>query len=209
MFTKLCLGVASPGNVKGSTKSLEDIRVLIEEIRLQETIILEDNRLNQIKSYSKIGTNVLSTLEREKLLTTYAGEGGLSSIMTNEDVSKMASLEEEYDSNCYVQCKLIPVFEEIGLLVINSERPGFEWLRTFPEVDKLEGRPDMIICNPCFYEARAQPNIAENLLQIQEELLVNGWTLLYGIKAGHPLLFLDDIHILEGKKNTLNDSDIG
>ena len=105
---------------------------------------------------------------------------------------------------CYVQCKLIPIFEEIGLLVINSERPGFEWLRTFPEVDKLEGRPDMIICNPCFYEARAQPNIGENLLQIQEELLVNGGTLLYDIKAGHPLLFFDDIHILESRKNTLS-----
>ena len=78
----------------------------------------------------------------------YVGEVGFSSIMTNEDVSKMALLTDEYESNCYVQCKLIPVFEEIGLSVINSERPGFEWLQAFSDVDKNERSPDMIICNP-------------------------------------------------------------
>ena len=158
-------------------------------------------------SKSEIGKNALSSLNDAKQVTTYVGEIGLSSIMTNEEISKMASLEDEEDSNCYVQCKLIPVFEEIGLSVINSERPGFEWLQTFSEVDK--SRPDMIICNRSFYEARAQPNIDRNLLQVQEELLGNATTLLYGIKAGHPLLFLDDIHILEGKKDILNNSDIG
>ena len=139
----------------------------------------------------------------------YLGEVGFSSIMTNEDVSKMALLTDEYESNCYVQCKLTPVLEEIGLSVINSERPGFMWLPAFSDVNKNERRPDMIICNPCFYEAKARPNIEENLLKIQGELLGNDKTLLYGIKAGHPLQFLDDVHILEGKKGTLNDSDIG
>ena len=93
--------------------------------------------------------------------------------------------------------------------MINSERPGFEWLQTFFVDDKLELGPDLIICDPCFYEARAQPNTGENLIEIQDELLGNGKTLLYGIKAGHPQLHLSDIHILVGKKNAVNDSNIG
>ena len=181
----------------------------VQDMTLGIKNLSHSQRPHVSKSNSELGYGVLSTLNNEKQLTMYVGEDGFSSIMTNEDVSKMALLMDEYESNCYVQCKLTPILEEIGLSVINSERPGFEWLPAFSEVNKNDRRPDMIICNPCFYELRAQPNIGENLLKIQRELLGNDKTLLYGVKAGHPLRFLDDVHILEGKKGMLNDSDIG
>jgi len=156
-----------------------------------------------------MGNNVLNALCNEKLLTKFHGEEGLPSIMTDEDVRAMASLSDEYESNCYVQCKLISVFEEVGLAVVNSERPGFEWLPTLSGVEKCDKRPDLIICNPCFYEARDQPIVGDGALAVQRKLLENGKTLLYGIKAGDPLRFLDDIYIEEGKEVKLKDADVG
>lgn len=156
-----------------------------------------------------MGHNVWNALIHEKLLTKFNGEEGLPSIMTDEDVGSMASLSDEYESNCYVQCKLISVFEEVGLVVVNSERPGFEWLPTLSGEEKCDKRPDLIICNACFYEARDQPNVGDKVLAIQRKLLEKGKTVLYGIKAGDPLRFLDDICIEEGKKEKLKDADVG
>ena len=156
-----------------------------------------------------MGYNAWNVLRNEKLLAKFHGEEGLPSIMTDEDVGAMASLSNEYETNCYAQCKLISVFEEIGLAVVNSERPGFEWLQTLSGVEKCDKRPDLIICNPCFYEARDPPDVGDGVLAVQRKLLENGKTLLYGIKAGHPLRFLDDIFIEEGKKDKLKDCDVG
>jgi hypothetical protein len=104
----------------------------------------------------------------------------------------------------------VPIFAQIGLVVVNSERPGFEWLEPLTEGEKCEKRPDLIICNPCFYEARTPPNtLTEKIHELQNNLLDNDKTLLYGIKAGHPLRFLDDISIIEGKKDNLTDADYG
>ena len=44
---------------------------------------------------------------------------------------------------------------------------------------------------------------------MQTKLLGEEKTLLYGIKAGHPLRFLDDISIQEGKCDKLRDADVG
>ena len=143
-------------------------------------------------------------------MTVYDGENGLHSIMSDQEVQMLASLKVEYESNCFVQCKLISVFEEIGLCVVNSERPGFEWLETFSAADKCTKRPDFIICNPAFYEQRAEPdNISTGVLAVQHMLLDQDQTLLYGVKAGHPLRFLDDICIIEGKVDKLQDADVG
>ena len=127
---------------------LAKLENLVADMTLGIKNLSYSQRPHVSKSFSELGYGVLSTLDNAKQLTTYVGEVGFSSIMTNEDVSKMALLTDEYESNCYVQCKLIPVFEEIGLSVINSERPGFEWLQAFSDVDQNERSPDMIICNP-------------------------------------------------------------
>jgi len=148
----------------------------------------------------------LKGLKDAMLIKKIYGEG--PSIMTFEDLREMANLADEYESNCYVQCKLVPIFNEIGLVVVNSERSGFDWLQTFSGVELYDKRPDLIICNPCFYEARAQPEVGERVIAIQNQLMRND-KLLYGIKAGHPLRFLDDIFIMEGKKDKLNDGDVG
>lgn len=121
---------------------------------------------------------------------------------------EMSSLTSEYESNCYVQCKLMPIFKEIGLVVVNSERTGFEWLRILSGVAACNKRPDLINCNPCFYEARAQPKVKDGVLAVQNKLLGSD-RLLYGIKAGHPLRFLDDISVHEGKFGLLKDADYG
>ena len=213
------------GELATVIKSLEDIKLdqqkhyeKIEGIKQDQQDIKQDiKKLNQdkqphvSKSYSEMGQYVLRTLDEQKLLTRFRGEVGQSPIMTDKDVEAMASLDDEYESNCYVQCKLIPIFEEIGLSVVNSERPGFEWLQPFVGGGKSDKRPDLIICNPCFYEARAKPDVGDGVLAVQNKLLgnENEKTLLYGVKAGHPLRFLDDIHIVEGKKGKLSDSDVG
>lgn len=195
-------------------KSLEQIKLGVAEAR-EETKqdiknLKQDNLPHVSKSYTEMGTNAMKALTAAKLLKKFDGEGSQQpAIMTEEDVRAMASLVDEYESNCYVQCKLVPVFNEIGLVVVNSEHPGFEWLQTLSGVDKCDKRPDMIICNPCFYEARAQPDVGEGVIAVQNKLLGNGTTLLYGIKAGHPLRFLDDVHIKEGKKDKLKDADVG
>ena len=183
-------------------KSLERLEIEVKSLK-------EDRQPHVSKTYSEMGHNVWNALINEKLLTKFHGEEGLPSIMTDEDVRAMASLSDEYESNCYVQCKLISVFEEVGLAVVNSERPGFEWLPTLSGVEKCDKRPDLIICNPCFYEARDQPIVGDGALAVQRKLLENGKTLLYGIKAGDPLRFLDDIYIQEGKKEKLKDADVG
>lgn len=183
-------------------KSLERLEIEVKSLK-------EDRQPHISKTYSEMGHNVWCTLCNEKLLTKFHGEEGLPSIMTDEDVGAMASLSDEYESNCYAQCKLISVFEEVGLAVVNSERPGFEWLTTLSGVEKCDKRPDLIICNPCFYEARDQPNAGDGVLAVQRKLLENGKTLLYGIKAGDPLRFLDDIYIEEGRKEKLKDADVG
>jgi len=156
-----------------------------------------------------MGKIAMKSLNDAKLRKKYGGEEGLPSIMSDEDIKAMASLGDEYESNCYVQCKLMSVCEEIGLSVVNSERTGFEWLSTLSGICKCDKRPDLIICNPCFYEARAQPNVGDKVLAVQKKLLGNDKTPLYGIKAGHPFICLDDIFIGEGKKDNLNDADVG
>jgi hypothetical protein len=121
----------------------------------------------------------------------------------------MASLADEYESNCYVQCKLMPILEDIGLVVVNSERPGCEWFQTLSGPAKCDKRPDLIICNPCFYEARTPKDVEAGVVAVQNKLLGGDKTLLYGIKAGHSLEFLDDICIVEGKKDSLKIADWG
>lgn len=196
-------------------KSLEDIKLdqrkYYEKVEQDIKKLDQDKQAHVSKSYSEMGQNVLETLDGQKLLTIFGEEVGQSSIMTNDDVEAMASLDDEYESNCYVQCKLIPIFEEIGLSVVNSERPGFQWLQPLIGGVKSEKRPDLIICNPCFYEVRAKPDVGAGVLAVQNKLLgnENKETLLYGVKAGHPLRFLDDIHIVEGKKEKLSDSAVG
>jgi len=81
------------------------------------------------------------------LIKTFYREG--PSIMTLEDLREMANLADEYESNCYVQCKLVPIFNEIGLVVVNSERPGFDWLQTLSGVEQYDKRPDLIIVVNC------------------------------------------------------------
>jgi hypothetical protein len=189
---------------------LEEIKLGVAETKEDIKNLKQDNKPHVSESCTEMGTNVLKTLKGEKLLKTFDGEGcQLPSIMTEEDVFAMDSLSDEYESNCYVQCKLMPIFNEIGLVVVNSERPGFEWLQTLSGVEKCTRRPDLIICNPCFYEARTQPDVADGVLAVQKKLLGNDETLLYGIKAGHPLRFLDDISIKEGKRDKLKDADVG
>jgi hypothetical protein len=198
-------------------KSLEKIELAVIEtkVELRETKqdfknLIQDLQPHVSKSYTEMGTNAIKALSGAKLLQQIDGESSqLPSIMTEEDVRAMASLSDEYESNCYVQCKLMPIFNEIGLVVVNSERSGFEWLQTFSEVEKCEKRPDLIICNPCFYEARTQPEVSVGVLAVQSKLLGEEKTLLYGIKAGHPLRFLDDICIVEGKKDSLKNADWG
>ena len=198
-------------------KSLEKIELAVTETKdeLHETKqdiknLKQDNQPHVSKSYSEMGNNVMKALKGAKLLKKNDGEGiQLPSIMTEKDVRAMDNLLNEYESNCYVQCKLMPIFNEIGLVVVNSERPGFEWLQTFSGVEKCDKRPDLIICNPCFYEARTQPDVAVEVLAVQKKLLGEEKTLLYGIKAGHPLRFLDDISIKEGKYEKLKDADVG
>lgn len=195
-------------------KSLEKIELAVKETKdeLHETKqnLKQDNQPRVSKTYSEMGTNAMTALNGAKLLKQIDGEGSqLPSIMTEEDVLAMVSLETEYESNCYVQCKLVEIFNEIGLVVVNSERNGFEWLQTLSGVEKCDRRPDLIICNPCFYEARIQPDVAVGVLAVQKKLLGAEKTLLYGTKAGHPLRFLDDISIQEGKYGKLNSSDVG
>jgi hypothetical protein len=108
----------------------------------------------------------------------------------------------------FAKPQLIEVFKEIGLSVVNSERKGFEWLPTLSENEKCGKRPDLILCNPCFYEAKAQPEVKDGVLSVKTKLLGDG-KLLYGIKAGRPERFLDDIFILEGKFEKLSDTDWG
>jgi hypothetical protein len=195
---------------KQETKhSLEDIKMGLDENKQDIKKLKQDNKPRVSASYTEMGHNVLKDLNAAKLLTSFDGEGGQPAIMTDEDLLAMSSLVDEYESNCYVQCKLIPVFEEIGLSVVNSERPGFEWLQTLSGVEKCDKRPDLIICNPCFYEVRAQPNVGDGVRAVQTLLLGSDKPLLYGVKAGHPLRFLDDISIEEGKKDKLKDADVG
>ena len=66
-------------------------RKLVEDVR-QLNNLWKERRPHVSKTYSEIGNNVLFTLDNEKLLTTLVAEVGLSSIMTNEDVSTMALL---------------------------------------------------------------------------------------------------------------------
>ena len=51
-----------------------------------------------------------------------------------------------------------------------------------------------MLCSPCFYEVRAKPDVGAGILAVENKLLgnENKETLLYGVKAGHPLRFLDD-----------------
>ena len=209
--------VSGGGELATVMKSLEKIGLAVTETKdeLHETKqdiknLKHDNQPHVSKSYTEMGTNAMKALNGAKLLKQIDGEGSqLPSIMTEEDVRAMASLSDEYESNCYVQCKLMPIFNEIGLVVVNSERPGFEWLQTLSGVEKCDKRPDLIICNPCFYEARTQPDVAVGVLGVQKKLLGEEKTLLYGIKAGHPLRFLDDISIKEGKYGKHKDADVG
>jgi len=98
-----------------------------DEIKEELTAKLTANNQPQVsKSYSEIGSSALKGLKDAMLIKKFYGEG--PSIMTFEDLREMANLADEYESNCYVQCKLVPIFNEIGLVVVNSERPGFEWL---------------------------------------------------------------------------------
>lgn len=209
--------VSGGGELATVMKSLEKIELVvtgtkdeIQEAKQDIKNLKQDNQPHVSKSYSEVGTNAIKALKGAKLMKQFDGEGSqLPSIMTEEDVREMASLSDEYESNCYVQCKLIPIFNEIGLVVVNSERPGFEWLQTLSGVEKCDKRPDLIICNPCFYEARTQPDVSVGVLAVQNKLLGEENTLLYGIKAGHPLRFLDDIYMKEGKYGTVRDADVG
>jgi hypothetical protein len=190
-------------------QTIEAIKLSVVETAKEVRNLKLDNRPHVSASYSELGCNVLSNLKQARLFSHFHGEDGSPSIMTDEDICLMAAMANEYESNCYVQCKLISVFNEIGLSVVNSERPGFEWLQTLKNESKLDKRPDMIICNACFYDLRYQPNIGDRLLTIQNQLLRSDDSLLYGIKTGHPLQFLDDIFIVEGKKDKITDSDVG
>jgi len=191
-------------------ETTQDIKNELHETKQDIKNLKQDNQPHISKTYSEMGTNAMEALNDAKLLKQIDGKGSqLPSIMTEEDVRAMSFLSDEYESNCYVQCKLMPIFNEIGLVVVNSERPGFEWLQTLSGVGKCDKRPDLIICNPCFYEARTQPDVAVGVLAVQKKLLGEEKTLLYGIKAGHPLRFLDDISIIEGKYGMLKDPDVG
>ena len=83
------------------------------------------------------------------------------------------------------------MFEEIGLCVVNSDRSGFERLETLSGADKWVNSPDFIICNPLF--------------AVQQMLLDQDKTLLNSVRAGQPRRFLDDICIVEGKVDQLQD----
>ena len=192
----------STGDLAGIVTALEDLKIDFRKMK-------GNDKPHVSESLTDMGLYAMKQLKNSKLWTKFEGSLGMPSLMTGEDVEAMVGLSNEYASNCYVQCKLVPVFDEIGLSVVNSERPGFEWLQTFSGESKCDKRPDLIICDPCFYEARHQPGFDEAVSAVQVKLLGNDSSLLFGIKAGHPLQFLDDISMLEGKKQDIKTPDVG
>ena len=110
--------ISGGGELATLIKSLEEIKLGVTEIKeeMHETKqdikhLKQDNQPQVSKSYTDLGANAIMALNGAKLLKTFNGEGSrLPSIMTEEDLRAMASLSVEYESNCYVQCKLIPHF---------------------------------------------------------------------------------------------------
>lgn len=188
-------------------KSLEEIKVSVKQTEEKVDKLQHVNLPHISTSFAELGYNALKTLKDANLLTKFDPTGStLPAIMTKDDMRAMQLLNNEYESNCYVQCKLITVFGEIELSVVNSER--VDWLPTLSGVKNFNRKPDMIICNPCFYEATAPPSDNDGILAVKHQLLGDG-ALLYGIKAGRPELFLNDISILEGKYDAYGNDDVG
>ena len=182
----------------------------IAKMKRDYEVGLRASRPQVSRTYSDQGRHVLETLQNQKFFHSFEGIEGEPSIMSADDIIAMEALKHEYESNCYVQCKLMPIFEEIGLCIVNSERPGFEWLEPLTGTDDCQQeRPDFIVCNKSFYEPRAQPSVEQGVRAVQEQLLGSDSTLLYGVKAGHPQCFLDDIFLLEGKRGDLTEVEIG
>ena len=148
----------------------------------------------------------MMNLSTAKLAKVFEGEEGQVAIMTDEDMAAMKNLSNEAESNCYVQCKLVDLFKDIRLSVVNSET--LAWLVPLSGNQNSDKKPDFIVCDSCFYELRDKPALSDEISAIQRRLLGDR-SLLYGVKTGHPLLFLDEISLLEGKFNQLTESDVG
>jgi hypothetical protein len=193
----------------GMNDTKEELKAGMTETKEELQKMKQDKRPEVSKSYTELGGIAMKSLNSAKLLNKFEGYEGLPSIMTEDNIHAMTFLKNESESNCYVQCKLIPVFDEIGLVVVNSELSGFEWLQTFSDNKSVNKRPDFLLCNICFYEARSQPVVGSEVIAIMNTLLRNDEKLLHGVKAGHPLEFLNNIHIIEGKFEDICTADWG
>mmetsp|Transcript_17443 Transcript_17443/g.23920 ORF Transcript_17443/g.23920 Transcript_17443/m.23920 type:complete len:465 (+) Transcript_17443:312-1706(+) len=182
-----------------------------QELKASQEELAKQNQLpNVTMSFEEIGNSALKALKNAKMYTTFTDQIGQTALLTIDDVNAMGGLENEYESNCYLQCKLMPVFREIGLCVVNSERPGFEWLLPLSGNNHFDKRPDFVICNPCFYDVYAKPSVENGVLDVEQRLLGESKEkLLYGVKAGHPSLFLDEICVGEGRDKPWTDKDVG
>jgi len=176
----------------------------------QEELAKHNHLPSCTMSFEEIGNNALQALKNAKMYTIFTDQIGKPALLTNEDVKAMDVLENEYESNCYIQCKLMSIFEEIGLCIVNSERPGFEWLQPLSENNHFDKQPDFIICNPSFYEVRVKPTVENGVLNVEQLLLGEKKEKLpYGVKVGRPSFFLDDIFVGEGKEKPWTNKDVG
>mmetsp|Transcript_17442 Transcript_17442/g.23918 ORF Transcript_17442/g.23918 Transcript_17442/m.23918 type:complete len:307 (+) Transcript_17442:312-1232(+) len=182
-----------------------------QELKASQEELAKQNQLpNVTMSFEEIGNSALKALKNAKMYTIFTDQIGKPALLTNEDVKAMDVLENEYESNCYIQCKLMSIFEEIGLCIVNSERPGFEWLQPLSENNHFDKQPDFIICNPSFYEVRVKPTVENGVLNVEQLLLGEKKEKLpYGVKVGRPSFFLDDIFVGEGKEKPWTNKDVG
>ena len=114
-------------------------------------------------SPAQIGKQEKDRLESEGTFTVFVEKETEDAMLSAEEAAELAKLENEHQVVAYLTPHLENLVHSIATVnysVFNSEQ--YKWIETSNETSQFNQKPDLIICDPAFIDAKPPFKISED-----------------------------------------------